>query len=270
MAIRSPRRLLSLLTPLLILGMPLHAGARRPITTEDFLTIERVGSPALSPDGRWVAFTVNRTSIEKNQGDSDLWLVPTDGSAPPRRLTWNEGSDSSPVWSPDGKTLAFVSKRGDAQPQLFLLPIAGGEARPVTKLPVGVQDPKWFPDGKRIAFVASTWPDLNTDWKAVQKRLDELKDDKVQARISESRLLRFWDQYRTDGRVWHIFAVEVGGEGSQGSQESQEAEDLTPGLKRMLPLFSPNGSWDLAPDGKEIAFSANSTEPPYRTLNYNL
>ncbi len=259
--VRNLRRLLSFLTLLLVLGAPLRADTKRRMTAEDLWAMERVGSPALSPDGRWVAFTVTRSSIEKNQGDSDLWLIPSDGSAPPRRLTWNEGSDNSPVWSPDGKTLAFISKRGEAQPQLFLLPIEGGEAQPVTKLPVGVQDPKWFPDGKRIAFTASTWPDLDDDWKGVQKRLDEQKDDKVQARISESRLLRFWDQYRTDGRVWHIFTVDLG---------SREVEDLTPGLERLLPMFSPSGSWDLAPDGKEVAFSANSTEVPYQTLNYDI
>lgn len=262
MAVRFPCRSLSWLTlSLALLPAPLPAEARRPMTVEDFWAMERVGSPALSPDGRWVAFTVTRYSMEKNQGDSDLWLVPADGSAPPRQLTFNEGNDGSPVWSPDGRTLAFVSKRGEAQPQLYLLPLAGGEAQAVTQLPVGVQDPKWFPDGRRIAFVANTWPELNADWKAVEKRLDEQKNDKVQARVSENRLLRFWDQYRTDGRVWHFFAVDLG---------SREVADLTPGLALLLPLFSPNGSWDLAPDGREIAFAANSTAAPYTTLNYDL
>ena len=103
--------------------------------------MERVGDPELSPDGRWVVFPVTRFSIDENQSDSDLWVVPADGSAPPRRLTWNKGSDSSPVWSPDGRRIAFVSKRGDAPPQLYVLPFAeSGEAQPVTKLPIGVQD----------------------------------------------------------------------------------------------------------------------------------
>ena len=82
-------------------GRPVGHGARR-------------RARSLSPDGRWVVFTVTRFSVEENKGNSDLWLVPADGSAPPRRLTWNEGADGSPAWSPDGQRIAFVSKRGDA------------------------------------------------------------------------------------------------------------------------------------------------------------
>jgi dipeptidyl aminopeptidase/acylaminoacyl peptidase len=243
---------------LLLCGLA-AAAARRPLTPEDLWAMDRVGDPALSPDGRWVVFPVTRYALDKNQGDSDLWLVPADGSAPPRRLTWNEGSDSSPAWSPDGRRIAFVSKRGDGPPQLYVLPVEGGEAEPVTKLPVAVQDPKWFPDGRRIAFLASTWPDLDDDWKAVQKRVDEQKDDKVQAKISQDRLLRFWDQYRTDGRFTHVFRVDLDG---------RAVKDLTPGLKRMMGFQSTG--WDLAPDGREIAFAANVTAPPYQTVNYDV
>ena len=239
---------------------PLHAAEKRRLTPEDLWAMERVGDPSLSPDGRWAAFTVTRYAVDKNRGDSDLWLVPSDGSAPPRRLTWNEGSDSSPVWSPDGKRLAFVSKRGEGPPQLFLLPVEGGEAEPVTKLPIGVQEPRWFADGKRIAFTASTWPDLNDNWDAVKKRQDEQKDDKVQAKISDTRVLRYWDQYLTDGTVTHVFAVDL---------DSREVKDLTPGFK-LLTGVGGGGGWDLSPAGDEIAFSANSTNPPYQSLNFDL
>jgi dipeptidyl aminopeptidase/acylaminoacyl peptidase len=236
--------------------------SRRPITPEDLWAMERVSDPKLSPDGRWVAFSVSRYSIEENNSDSDLWVVPADGGAPPRRLTWNKGADSSPAWSPDGRRIAFISKRGDALPQLYVLPFAeSGEAQPATKLPVGVQDPRWFADGKRIAFLASTWPDLNDDWTAVQKRVDEQKNDKVQAKIADSRLLRYWDTYRTDGKRNHVFAVDLA---------SGKVEDLTPGLQREMDFFSPTESWDLSPDGKEIAYSVNTVEPPYQTLNYDL
>lgn len=256
-------RLLFLSFLLALAALPATA-AKRSLTAEDLWAMERVGNPALSPDGKWVVFPVTRYSTEENKSDSDLWLVPTDGSAPPRRLTWNPGSDSSPVWSPDGRRIAFVSKRGDLPPQLYLLPMApegGGEARPVTKLPVAVQTPKWFPDGRRIAFLASTWADLDADWDKVRKRLDERKADKVQAKIADTRLLRYWDEYRTEGRVNHVFAVDLA---------TEKVEDLTPGLQREMDFFSPEEGWDLSPDGKEIAYSVNVTDPPYQKVNFDL
>lgn len=242
-------------------AFPAHAADRRPITAEDLWAMERVGGPAVSPDGRWTVFSVSRFSVTDNKSNSDLWLVPTDGSAPPRRLTWNEGPDSSPVWSPDSKRIAFVSKRAEGPGQLHILPVEGGEARPVTRLPVAVQAPKWFEDGKRIAFMAATWSDLNDDWDAVKKRADEQKNDKTQAKISDSRILRFWDEYRTDARVSHVFVVDL---------DTEKVQDLTPGMNRQMDFMSPDSNWDLSPDGQEIVYSANSTSPPYATLNFDV
>ncbi len=240
---------------------PATPAARRPITAEDLWAMERVGGAAVSPDGRWAVYSVSVASVEKNKSNADLWLVPTDGSQPPRRLTWNEGSDGSPAWSPDGRRLAFVSKRGEAPPQLHLLPVdGGGEAEPVTDLPVGPSVPRWFPDGKRIGFLATTWPDANDDWKAVKERLDKAKDDKTDAKISENRLLRYWDAYRTDGTVSHLFVLDL---------ETRKVRDLTPGSELLL-SFDDAGDWDLAPDGREAVFAANATAAPYRTLDSDL
>lgn len=232
----------------------------RPLTVDDLWAMERLGSPALSPEGRWVVFTVQTFSQEDNKGRRDLWLVPTSGDEPPRRLTWDEGNESSPVWSPDGRWLAFVAKRGEGPPQLYRLPMdRPGEAEPLTDLPVGVSDPKWFPDGQKIAFVANTFADLGDDFEKVKERLDEQKDDKTQAKVTENRLLRYWDEYRTDGTLPHVFTVDLG---------SREVKDLMPGFDALMGFGS--FSWDLAPGGDEISFSANSTEPPWHTLDFNI
>ncbi len=234
--------------------------AKHPLTVEDLWAMNRVGSPAVSPDGRWVAFTVTVFSKEDNKGESDLWLVPSDGSAEPRRLTWQKGSDGSPAWSPDGSQLAFVSKRDDDNPaQLYVLPMAGGEARPVTELPMAPADPRWFPDGQRIAFAAKTFPDLNDDFEKVKERLDERKEDETKVKISDSRLLRYWDHYRTDGRVHHIFVLDL---------ESGDVKDLMPGYDQLTGFGS--FDWDLSPDGSEVAFAANTTEPPWQKLNFDV
>jgi dipeptidyl aminopeptidase/acylaminoacyl peptidase len=235
--------------------------ALKAMTVDDLWTIARVGAPALSPDGKLVAFSISVPNVEKNASNSDLWLVPADESRAPRRLTWNDGADGSPAFSPDGRRIAFVSKRGDAPPQLYALPLDGGEAERLTDLPVGVDDPKWFPDGKRIAFLAGTWPDLDDDWDAVKKRADERDKDKVKAKTSENRLWRYWDRYLTDGQFPHVFQLDL---------DSGKVTDLTPGLARYMGLMELAGSYDIAPDGKEIAFSANATDAPYRELNYDI
>jgi len=232
----------------------------RAMTVEDLWAMERVSGPAISPDGRWVVFSVSTYKMEDNKANGDLWLVPSDGSAEPRRLTWHAGRDASPAWSPDSSALVFVSKRDEDKPaQLYRLPLSGGEAEPLTDLPISPGGPLWFPDGRRVLFTADTFPDLNDDFEALAERLEERKKDEIQAKITENRLLRYWDDYRTDGTVPHLFVLDL---------ESREIKDLMPGYDALMGFSS--FSWDLSPDGKEIAFSANSTPPPYHELNFDV
>src|SRR6266478_4148574 len=105
--------------------------AKHPITFDDMIKLHRIAEPQVSPDGKWVAYTVATLDMEANRNASNIWMVSTSGGSA-TQLT-QSGHDSSPVWSPDGKTLAFLSSRG-GESQVYLLSMEGGEAHALTKL----------------------------------------------------------------------------------------------------------------------------------------
>jgi len=242
---------------LVLCARPAAADGLRPFTVDDMWAVKRVGSPAVSPDGETVAFTVSVYDMEENRGNADVWIVPTAGGSP-RRLTTHKASDGSPDWSPDGKRIAFVARRDDDKAaQLYLIPVDGGEPERITDMPLGVSDPKWFPDGKRIAFVSHVVAGAESV-EETRKALEAREKNKVKARVTENRLYRFWDRWLTDGEYPHIFVVEL---------ETRKLTDLLPGSKRYFGLRDGSGSYDVSPDGTQIVFQANSTEEPYRKLN---
>ena len=192
----------------LLVACTASAQGRHPITVEDMWAVKRPGAPALSPDGRWAAVEVTTYDMKENSSTSDIWLLATDGSSP-HRLTAHPARDSAPAWSPDGKWIAFLSKREeDEETQIYLISPTGGEARRLTKIPTGASAVKWFPDSKRIAFLSWVWPDLTTDEQQAQ-RLKEQREAKVKAYIIDTTSFRYWDHWLADGRVPHLFVVEV-------------------------------------------------------------
>lgn len=174
---------------------PAGAAGRAP-THEDIWLMKRVGPPALSPDGRWTVFGVTEPAYDRKETRSDLWLVPADGSAPPRRITNTAAAEGGVTWSADSKRIAFSSKRdGDADEQVYVLDLsAGGEAQRVTDAPLGARSPAFAPDGTRIAYVADSWPGAKDEDD--NRRLDkERKDRKYNVRAYEGFPIRVWDKW---------------------------------------------------------------------------
>jgi len=232
-----------------------------PFSAERSWQIQRIASPAISRDGKTVVAAVTRYDLKDNKGLTDLWLWSADGKLE-RALTTNPASDSSPVISPDGGSLAFVSQRnGDSAPQLYVLPLAGGEPARITNVPTGVAQPMWFPDGNRIAFLSRVWPDLDTMEKQ-GARQKERADNKSTAQAWDGGPIYFWDTW-LDDRQLHVFGV-----GAEGG----EPVNLTAGTGLELPrsavqLESP--LYDLSPDGKELAFVADS-DPATNVTNLDV
>ena len=105
------------------------------MTFEDLWKVQRVGRPALSPDGRWVAVEVTSYDMDEDTSSSQLWVLDADGSSR-KQLTFAKGKNSGPAWAPDGKSLAFIAKRSGDVPQIFVIHPDGGEARQLTEMPM--------------------------------------------------------------------------------------------------------------------------------------
>src|SRR5688572_22862360 len=175
--------------------------AVRPITHEDVWLMKRVGEPALSPDGRLVVVQVSEPAYDEKDKSSDLWLVPADGSAPPRQITHSASAESGVAWSADSRRIAFSAKREDQEEsQVFVLDIAGGgEAQPVTDTVTGASKPLWRPDGGALLFTSMTYPGATTDAEN-KARIAEMKARKYNARVFESFPIRHWDRWLDERR----------------------------------------------------------------------
>ena len=219
--------------------------AKHPITFDDMIKMRRVAEPQISPDGKWVAYTLATPDMDANRSASNIWMVSTAGGSP-QQLT-QSGHDSSPVWSPNGKTIAFLSSRsGDSQ--VYLLSLEGGEAQKLTKLSTGADIVKWSPDGKTIAFTSSVYPDCKDD-DCNSKRDAEKEKNKVKAHVAEHLLYRHWTHWN-EGKRAHLFVV--------SADSSAAPRDLTPGGDYDVPPDERGGPSDInfSPDSKELCFTA--------------
>ncbi len=226
-------------------GVQAQEAAKHPITFDDMIKLHRIAEPQVSTDGKWVAYTVATPDLDANRNASNIWIVSTGGGAA-LQLT-QSGHDSSPVWSPDEKSLAFLSSRG-GDSQVHLLSMDGGEAHALTKLSTGVDLVKWSPDGKTIAFTSSVYPDCKDD-DCNSKRDAEKEKNKVKAHVAEHLLYRHWTHWN-EGKRSHLFVIPADG--------SAAPRDLTAGANYDIPPDERSGPGDInfSPDGKELCFTA--------------
>ncbi|QHV95016.1 S9 family peptidase [Spirosoma endbachense] len=197
--------------------------AQAPSITQS-IDMKSVSNPQLSPDGKWVAYTLTKTNWDDNTYDTDIWLASTITNER-FQLTNSKKSNSSPAWSPDGKWLAFLSTRDDKS-QLYLISPSGGEARPLTKFETGVTAFKWSPTGKQLIFSA-TVPDGKLDKERKEKYSD-------------------YEVVRDDYKMVHLYLLD-----SLANEKPAKPKALTKGEGFSV------GSFVVSPDGQKIAFDAS-------------
>ena len=219
-------RSLSLLIALAVIwtaGLSARAQTKTPLTHEAMWAMKRVGAPVPSPDGQWVVFSLVEPAYDEKDQVSDLWIVPADGSAKARRLTYSKGGEGGVAWSPDSRQIAFSAKReGDEASQIYVLDVAaGGEAVRVTSLSTGARAPQWSPDGKTLLFTSTVYPGAADD-EANKKIAAERKAQKYRARVYDKFPVRNWDKWIEDTQS-HLFV--------QTAQPGAKAKDLLAGTK---------------------------------------
>jgi|CXWL01.1.fsa_nt_gi dipeptidyl aminopeptidase/acylaminoacyl peptidase len=258
-------------------------------TVDDLLNVKSLGGPRISPDGKWIAYTVNETDWKQDAFVTHIWLINTAGGKP-FQLTRGEKSAGNPRWSPDGEWLTFASNRVGDKNQIFAIRPAGGEAVQLTKTENGVNGYAWSRDGKSIAYTTS-----DLDSKAAKERTDYLGGFEVTRK--EYAFTQLWTfevekaltepvtgTQRTKNKDYSIGPFEWSPDGSQIVFSATVNTDLINGgtadiysltiassaVKKLVSQPGPDNDPHWSPDGKQIVFSSAMGNPKFFHSNSRL
>ena len=210
----------------------------RPFNINDAISLKTVRSPQISPDGKWIAFTVSELNLEKDKSETRVWIIPVVGGDA-IAMTSKDYSAGQPRWSPDNKHLSFLAAKNDGKTQVWTLNRQGGESQQLTKVIQGVSGHEWSPDGKRLLLsIRDPKPEELTKDKKDDKKAKPFIIDRLQFKRDYKGYL---DRYRT-----HLYTY-VPGDSTAIQITSGDFDDTSPVWK---------------PDGKSIAFVSNRTDNP--------
>jgi dipeptidyl aminopeptidase/acylaminoacyl peptidase len=260
----------------LALGGVAHAADKRIPTLEDIWLMKRIGSPQVSPDGRWVIVSVVEPSYDDDVPLSDLWLIVTGARFSTRRLTSTRRPEVGVVWSPDSRRIVFSAQRdNDEVPQLYSLDLTtAGEAQRLTNLSGGARVPAFSHDGRYVAFVSLMYPGA-TDDASNRALIEAHRDRKSRARIFDGFPVRNWDHW-IDERQLHVFVQAL----DEAGRAVGRPRDLLAGTRLLAnPGFSGRQTdvgedmeIEFTPDNQSIVFTAtaNRDRSAYAFTNADL
>jgi dipeptidyl aminopeptidase/acylaminoacyl peptidase len=231
--------------------------ARQALDVETLWRLQRLGAPALAPDGRRAVCAVTRYDMDRNHGSTALWMLPTDRAAP-RRLTNCGDKDGHPAWSPRGDQIAFVARREqggqkDETPQLYTLPADGGEAVRRSRFAPGIEAFKWLPDGSGVVFSAWVWPQIKG--AAAQAKAHQAQAKRKDSGYATSEAFyRHWDRNLPQDRVLHLLLLDLA---------SGRVTDLFEGTALELPRDGGGSdSFDVHPSGRWVVVQHDPAAVP--------
>lgn len=235
-----------------------HAQDQKPpFTYQAMVGLDRINGMKVDPSGRYVVIAVRATDIDKNKGVTSLWLKDlAQPDAPEVKLAAGDGGASDAQWSPDGKTIYFLSSRGGSS-QLWKTDLSGAAATQVTKLPLDIGAYEITPDGASVVVSLAVYPECKgQEIACTVKKQADLKASKATGMVYDKLFVRHWDTW-ADGTRNHLFALPLAG---------GEPVALSDGFDGDVPSkpFGDEADFTIAPDGKTVYFSARlagKTEP---------
>ncbi|MDP9360119.1 MAG: S9 family peptidase, partial [Acidobacteriota bacterium] len=244
---------------LALLLFAVAAAGQRGLTFQDLVSIHRIGAPQISPDGQWLAYDVSTPDLAANRSFSAVYVMPSAGGTP-KLISDAKHQDNGPVWSPDGKTIAYVSNRDGGAHQVWLYDVAGGTSRKVSDLAGGAGSVKWMPDGSGLVVVSDIYPDCGVDPACIKNKATA-EAAPTKARVLTGLLYRHWKAWQEPTRS-HIVYVPLNG---------GTPRDLTPGAFDAPPFSIGSGDeFDVSPDGRELVYARDTEEHPEVSTNSDL